>query len=124
MPVPRDSPCPKRGPGLAHTVDGDITCVHCGQMTTRSVTDMFAELIIAIRQSAREQEAQDDEPEGGAEPAPAEEAPPADPAEVGVCEWIGGHWATAVWYAPRLRKWFCREHYARIVEMSIKEWRS
>jgi hypothetical protein len=33
MPVKRDTQCPKRGPGLWHTTDGTITCVHCGATT-------------------------------------------------------------------------------------------
>jgi hypothetical protein len=33
MPVKRDTQCPSRGPGLFHTTDGSITCVHCGATT-------------------------------------------------------------------------------------------
>lgn len=28
----RDEQCPKRAPGLSHTQDGSIYCVHCGAM--------------------------------------------------------------------------------------------
>ena len=32
--VPRDDPCPKRGPALTHsTADGSWKCVHCDQVT-------------------------------------------------------------------------------------------
>jgi hypothetical protein len=33
MPVSRNSQCPSRGIGLFHTVDGGVTCVHCGAVT-------------------------------------------------------------------------------------------
>lgn len=29
----RHNQCPKRGPGLSHTVDGTVFCVHCQVMT-------------------------------------------------------------------------------------------
>jgi hypothetical protein len=33
MARPRDEQCPKRGPGLWHTVDGGWDCLHCGETT-------------------------------------------------------------------------------------------
>lgn len=104
MPVPRDSQCPKRGPGLNHTVDGDIVCLHCGQMTTRSVYDMIREVREGLRRQA------EPEPDKAEDP---KDMPPADSPKQGICGWGRAHMADVVYAFPRQHINICRRHLAQ-----------
>ncbi len=104
--------CPKRGPGLAHVRDGGITCHYCDVLMGMTVYDLMRRMGITKPSDPDPPAAKVDVPE---------DAPDADPAEVGWCHWRKGHWSTAVWYTPNDRRWYCLEHLKRIVEIAL--WR-
>ena len=108
MARPRDEQCPERGPGLTHVVDGDIVCVHCGQLTTRSIYDMIREIRDGLKRQEPEPEPDPETPPPGAETRP------------GLCQWQRGHIAPAV-YLCKDRKHYCLDHYRRTVEIAL--WR-
>jgi hypothetical protein len=62
MARPRDEQCPKRGPGLWHTVNGSWQCVHCDAVTYLGGDEMnklraqFIEGLFHAQQEQREDE--------------------------------------------------------------------
>ena len=53
---PRNEQCPRRSIGLTHTVDGTVTCQHCGAMTmvVSNVQDLREKVIAESKPTTKQ----------------------------------------------------------------------